>query len=244
MLAAGFAAIVVLLLARVAWPAWRQASARLSAEHGAARMPGRRPRAADWLARSGAPVTAVTGVRLALDPGRGRGAVPVRSALLGTALSATAVAAAVTFGANLLHLVNTPRLYGQDWDVSVDLQFGTITPQQFDALAARVPGISGWTFGLHGTVGIGGAVVPAIGLAAGRGPADVADVAGRPRARGRSTRSCSVPRCSGGLGLRVGQSVPVTAERPASELAGSWAARSSPTSARAASRRPTSARAR
>ena len=74
--------------------------------------------------------TATAGVRIALEPGRGRSAVPVRSALAGTALSVLAVAAAFTFGANLLHLVHTPRLYGQGWDAAIDLQFQTITPQQ------------------------------------------------------------------------------------------------------------------
>ena len=96
----------------------------------------REPRTA---AAIGAPVTAVTGVRYALDPGQGRSSVPVRSAVLGLALSAAAVAGAVTFGANLLHLVNTPRLYGQDWDAAVDLQFSTISRHDFDAIAARVP---------------------------------------------------------------------------------------------------------
>jgi MacB-like periplasmic core domain len=169
-LAVGFVGVVALLLARVAWPAWRQASARHAEERDAAGLPGRRSRTAELLMATGAPVTAVTGVRYALDPGQGRSSVPVRSAVLGLALSAAAVAGAVTFGANLLHLVNTPRLYGQDWDAAVDLQFSTISRHDFDAIAARIPGISGWTFGIHGTVGIGDTVVPAIGLAAGRGP--------------------------------------------------------------------------
>ncbi len=209
-LVAGFAAITALLLARVAWPAWRQASARLSAEPDAAATPGRRSRAAGWLARSGAPVTAVTGVRFALDPGQGRTAVPVRSALLGTVLAVTTVAAAITFGANLLHLVDTPSLYGQDWDVAVDLGFSTITPQRFDGLAARVPGIASWTFGFHGALGIGDAVVPAIGLAAGRGPLlSPTLLAGRaPQSDQEVVLGTSVLRS---LGLRVGQSVPVTA---------------------------------
>ena len=56
------------------------------------------------------------GVQLAVEQGRGRTAVPVRGALLGTALSVLAVTAAITFGANLLQLVQTPRLYGQAWD--------------------------------------------------------------------------------------------------------------------------------
>jgi putative ABC transport system permease protein len=206
-LAVGFAAIVVLLLARIAWPAWRQASARPSAEHESAW--GRRSLAGEWLAGFGAPLTTVTGVRLAFDPGRGRTAVPVRAALLGTAVAVAAVAAAFTFGANLLHLVNTPRLYGQDWDIAVDIGFGTITPQQFDGLAARAPGISGWTFGVHGTVGIGTTVVPAIGLAPGRGPLmSPTLLAGRaPQSKQEIVLGSSVLRA---LGLQVGQSVPVT----------------------------------
>ena len=67
-------------------------------------------------------MTAAAGVRLALEPGRGRTAVPVRAALAGTALSVLAVTAAFTFGANLLQLVNTPPLYGQRWDAAIDLQ--------------------------------------------------------------------------------------------------------------------------
>ena len=213
-LAAGFAATVILLLARVAWPAWRLASARQSAERDAAGVPDRRSQAAGWLARAGAPVTAVTGVRLAFDAGQGRTAVPVRSALLGLVMSVAVVAAAFTFGANLLRLVHTPRLYGKNWDVAVDLQFSTITPQRFDSITARVPGISGWTFGVHGTVQIGSGggapVVPAIGLAAGRGPVTSPTLlAGRsPRSREEITLGTSVLRLAG---KRVGQSVPVMA---------------------------------
>jgi hypothetical protein len=66
--------------------------------------------------------------------------------------------------------VNTPRQYGQNWDAAIDLQFGTITPQQTQYLLGKTTGISGWTFGDHGIVSIGGLVVPAIGLTAGKGP--------------------------------------------------------------------------
>ncbi len=208
-LTVGFAAIVILLLARVAWPAWRLASARYAAGR-AAGTPGRRSQTAEWLARSGAPVAAVTGVRLAFDPGQGRTAVPVRSALIGLVLSATAVAAAATFGANLLHLVHTPRLYGQDWDAEVDLGFGTITAQRFGRLTAHVPGLTGWTFGVHGTVQIGRDVIPAIGLAPGRGPlASPTLLAGRPpRTRHEIVLGTSVLRRAG---TDLGQPVPVSA---------------------------------
>jgi ABC-type antimicrobial peptide transport system permease subunit len=207
-LAVGFAATVILLLARVAWPAWRLASARHAAERDAAGVPGRRSQAAERLARAGAPVSAVTGLRLAFDPGQGRTAVPVRGALLGLVLSVTAVTAAATFGANLLHLVHTPRLYGQTWDGAVDLGFGAITPQQFARLTAHMPGLSGWTYGVHGTVTIGNTVIPAIGLAPGRGPmASPTLLSGRlPQSAREIVLGTSVLREAG---KNIGQPVPV-----------------------------------
>ncbi len=209
-LTAGFAATVILLVAWTAWPAWRLASVRQAAAREAAEPVAYRARAAGWLARAGAPVSAVTGVRLAFDPGRGRSSVPVRSALAGLLLSVVAVAAAATFGANLLHLVDTPRLYGQDWDAEVDLGFGVITPQQFDHRTAHVPGLSGWTFGVHGTVQVGGQVVPAIGLAPGRGPLmSPTLLAGRaPRSPDEIVLGTSVLRQAG---AGIGRPVPVTA---------------------------------
>jgi hypothetical protein len=126
-LGVGAVAITALVVARAAWPAWRLASAQASDLRGAAAA-SRRPWLPRWL--TGAPVTVTAGARLALEPGRGRTAVPVRSALVGTALSVLAVTAAFTFGANLLHLVNTPHHYGQTWDAAIDTQFGAITAQQ------------------------------------------------------------------------------------------------------------------
>jgi hypothetical protein len=206
----GAAAIMVLLLARVAWPAWRLGSAGASGASESAAT-GRRSLAAQWLAGAGAPVTATAGVRLALEPGRGGSAVPLRSALAGTALSVLAVATAFTFGANLLHLVHTPRLYGQGWDAAIDLQFSTITPAQTERLLSRAAGVSGWSFGDHGIIGVGGSdlVVPAIGMAAGRGPLLAPTLLeGRaPRTGHEIVLGTSVLRR---IGRHVGQSVTVT----------------------------------
>jgi hypothetical protein len=167
-LAAGAAMITVLMLARAAWPAWRLAAAGRAEAAGPAAT--RQSLAARWLASAGAPVTAVTGVHLALEPGRGRSAMPVRSVLAGTALPVLAVAAAFTFGANLLHLVHSPRLYGQSWDAAIDLQFQTVTPQQAQQLVGKAARLSSWSIGDLGVVGIDGQIVPAIGVAPGRGP--------------------------------------------------------------------------
>jgi hypothetical protein len=114
------------------------------------------------------------------------------------------VADAVTFGANLLRLTDTPGLYGQDWNVAMDLQFATFTPKQFGQLTARVPGIANVTFGVHGTVGVGTTVIPAIGLASGRGaPTSSTILTGRPpRASDEIVLGTAVLRQAG---LRVGQ---------------------------------------
>src|SRR5271165_417229 len=206
-LAAGAAAIVVLLAARVAVTAWRQAGAR-PAVAGTGEPPRRRPRLAERLARAGAPLAAVTGVRFALDPGAGRAAVPVRSAMLGLAVAIAAVAGAGTFGANLLRLVDTPRLYGQDWDIAFEGQFGSLTPAMFARITGHVPGITDVTFGVHGTITIGRTVIPAIGLAPGTGPVMSSTVlAGRPPATGGEIAlGASLLRQ---FGLRVGQTVSV-----------------------------------
>ena len=114
------AALLALLLALAGIAAWR-----LSAESGRRRPaeagPRRVSRVAGGLAEAGAPPTAVTGVRMALEPGRGPTAVPTRSSLVGAGVAVAAVAAALTFAASLNHLVATPRLFGWNWDAGVEL---------------------------------------------------------------------------------------------------------------------------
>jgi hypothetical protein len=88
-LVTGAASIVVLLVACSAWPAWRLASARAAGlrEQAAAGPPAR---TTARLVSSWAPVTAATGVRLALSPGRGRTSVSARGALAGLPLGVAA----------------------------------------------------------------------------------------------------------------------------------------------------------
>ena len=70
--------------------------------------------------RAGASPIAVSGIRMALEPGRGSTAVPTKTTIAGAVIAVAAIAAALTFGASLDRLVDTPTLYGQTWDV----QFG------------------------------------------------------------------------------------------------------------------------
>ena len=205
-LSAGAVIIVVLLAARILWPAWRLAR---SAGPPRARRPRVRT-AVRWLAGRGGRAGDRDGRSQAgHGAGRGRTAVPVRAALAGTTLSVLAVTAAFTFGANLLHLVHSPRLYGQAWDAAIDLQFSPIQPGQAQNLFGTNPGVTGWTYGDHGIIGINGHLVPAIGLTPGRGPLiSPTLLAGRPPRTGREIVLGSSTLHD--LGLHVGQEVPVT----------------------------------
>ena len=65
---------------------------------------------------------------MAFEPGHGRTAVPVRSALAGSVIAVAALAAAAVFGASLVGLVGTPHDYGQNWVQEVDFNFGSASP--------------------------------------------------------------------------------------------------------------------
>jgi len=77
------------------------------------------PRLVRSLANSGLSISTVTGVRFALEPGRGRNATPVRSAIVGAVLAVAVLTTTVTFGASLDSLVSHPSLYGWNWNYAM-----------------------------------------------------------------------------------------------------------------------------
>jgi len=156
----GFAAIVLLFVAIAAWPAWRLASRTDVTD-----APARRPSAAvRWATNAGAPPNLAIGVGYAVDSGRGRGAVPARSAIVVTALAVLAITAATTFGTNLSRLVHTPRLYGQAWDLTADAQFSPLNAGRITSILRAEPGVAAWTFGTHTYLNIAGHIVPGVAL--------------------------------------------------------------------------------
>ena len=88
---------------------------------------------------------------------------------VGTILSITMVVGTLTFGANLVHLVTTPPLYGQTWQASVDTQFQAMPPSLMKSWVNHRPGVVAWSSGDFGTVDVMGSHVPAIGLSRGEG---------------------------------------------------------------------------
>jgi hypothetical protein len=163
----GFVATAVVLTAVLAWPSWRLSSERGTARAATSPPSLRRPLA--WLSSGALPLTASLGIREALDPGTARGAVPVRSALIGTVLSITMVVGTLTFGANLTHLVTTPQLYGQTWQAAINTQFQPL-PSSLIRSSVAQPGVVAWSAGDIGTVDVMNSHVPTIGLSRGGGP--------------------------------------------------------------------------
>jgi hypothetical protein len=68
------------------------------------------------LGRAGFPPAVVSGVRMALQRGVRTSAVPVRATLAAAIVAVAVTGATLTFAASLQHLLDTPRLYGQNWD--------------------------------------------------------------------------------------------------------------------------------
>jgi MacB-like periplasmic core domain/FtsX-like permease family len=138
------------------------------APHRAARRdrhaPGRGSAAARAAASLGLPPPVVEGVRLAVDPGSGRSAVPVRSAILGTALAMIVTVATVTFGASLDTLVSHPPLYGWNWTYALISGGPTvISGPRAAAVLDHDPAVAAWTGVYFATFKVDGLTVPVIG---------------------------------------------------------------------------------
>lgn len=126
---AGMGGLLAVVVVAGCWPAWRVARWAPAGDQSTAGLRALPSRAVAGLARAGFPASTVVGVRMALEPGRGRTAVPTRAALVGTTLSLAALVSALTFGSSLNRLLATPRLYGWDWDAVVGSPFDEDTSE-------------------------------------------------------------------------------------------------------------------
>jgi ABC-type lipoprotein release transport system permease subunit len=113
----GTLTVIVLILGVSLLPVYRTARARTTmlgtAEIGSEERMSRLDRGLGGL---GLPSSMAIGIRMGIDPGSGRTAVPVRSAILGTTFGIATVVAALTFSASLNHLTRSPDLFGWNWD--------------------------------------------------------------------------------------------------------------------------------
>lgn len=156
----GAAVLLLLVPMAAAWPAVRAARVGGSrAPHAAGKA---RPSAVGELAaRTGASPVIVTGTRMALEPGSGKRAVPVRTTLLAMTVGIGAVVAALSFGSSLDHLLATPRLYGVTFDMVVGSSSVRFS-ERADRLRA-MPEIEGVAWGFE--VGVIASDAPLSGIA-------------------------------------------------------------------------------
>jgi hypothetical protein len=122
----------------------------------------RRSGAVDLAARSGVPEPALTGLRFSLERGRGRTAVPVRSALTGAVLAVAVVVATLTFGSSLATLDSHPALYGWNWTYAINSPGTDDVPPVVGHLLSRDPEVVAWTGYTFGNVQIDGLTVPVL----------------------------------------------------------------------------------
>jgi hypothetical protein len=159
----GVFGLVVALSVLAVGIAYRRAPHRGAARR---RLTGPRGRSVTRTAIAcGAPPPAVEGIRFALEPGSGRDAVPVRSAVVGVALTMVVVVATLTFGASLHTLVSRPALYGWNWDYVIDAGGGLadIEPGAAAALLDHDREVATWAGFYFASLQLDGQTVPVLG---------------------------------------------------------------------------------
>ncbi|MEO6571846.1 MAG: FtsX-like permease family protein [Ilumatobacteraceae bacterium] len=167
-----------------------------------------RPPFSTRLATLGVRPSVANGVRLALEPGRGRTAVPVRSSVVGVVVGVVGIVAVGVVAWNLSTLIASPSAYGSDWDLTIVDVSNNSPCGGSDRGIATVTGIDALAEVCLQNVTIGGRPVRALavtdlkgdaiglGITAGRTPSAPEEVA-----LGAKTMD--------GMGAHVGDSVTV-----------------------------------
>ncbi|HEX6755752.1 MAG TPA: FtsX-like permease family protein [Mycobacteriales bacterium] len=171
----------------------------------------RRSVVATAAARLGLPVPVVVGSRFALEPGRGRAAVPVRPALVGAVAGVLGVLAAVTFQAGVSDAVGNPERFGQTYQATAFVGFnGQEPPGVAEALSksAADPDVTAVNDARVDILSIGSSTVEVFTYApVGGKPLPTVAEAGRlPQA---PDELALAPTSLRSLGLKVGQTVDV-----------------------------------
>jgi hypothetical protein len=176
LLLGALATVVVVLLLGI-WPAVRVSRVRVGADQA---LDAHRSSIVAKVAASGAPPSAVIGVRHALERGRGAASVPVGAALLGSALAVTALCATLVFGASLTHLTTTPALYGSNYQLGFSNSYqGPGNPTSWAVSLEHDPSITAIMLAASDEVSINGHDVLAIAGKEVRGPMLLSTVDGR-----------------------------------------------------------------
>ncbi len=165
MLGLGALLLGAVLATVVGFTAWRAGPHRLPEQSPTAR-PSKLVAAAQGAGLSPA---GVAGLRLAMEPGRGRTAAPVRSVMLGVAIAMLALVAATTFGSSLNTLVDQPRLFGWSWDATLldSAGYGNARVDVAHKVLDDDPNVDAWAGAFFGADALDGTNVPLLGVTPG-----------------------------------------------------------------------------
>jgi hypothetical protein len=133
-LGVGWAVAVLLVAAGIA------GLIRSALSAGRARRAPRGSAIATAATTAGLPVAAVVGTRFALEPGRGRSAVPVLPAIAGAVAGVLGVLAAFTFSAGVSDAVTHPERFGITWQLDT---FYGLNGQDFGPAAEVTRAVAG-----------------------------------------------------------------------------------------------------
>ncbi len=191
--------------------AWR-VSRRSSWDPSRQRLAVHTSRLARALARTGVSVPTVVGVRMALERGRGRTAVPVRPALFGAIFGVVGVVAALVVGTSLDRLATEPSRFGWTFDAVVvggggeSGSEGACGPRR--SVVERDPDIAALANLCTTTVTVEGRPLAAVGIRDMRGTIPLSVVRGRAP---RTDREIALgERTLDRIGAQVGDRVSVT----------------------------------
>jgi hypothetical protein len=174
LLAAGAAVVLVLVLITSIPGAVR--AVRLAARPSDAirRRPSRVPGATSALG----PATGA-GVAMALDPGQGRAAIPVRTTAFGIVVGVVAVVAALTFARSLDRLLETPARYGFPFDAVLGSADNDDTSEDVNPALQRSSVVTDATQVASSRLSLNGEDIPVFGFESIKGTALPTIVRGR-----------------------------------------------------------------
>ncbi len=149
----GVAAVVLAVIAVGTIAALR--ATRVERDARAVRSLGFARRVVDAGAGAGVPASVTTGLRLALEPGHGERAVPLRSAFAAGAFAVAGVTTVVVFAASLSHLASTPSLYGDRFQFKTETTTA-VRCNRADNGVSKVPGVASLDAYCYESIQLGG----------------------------------------------------------------------------------------
>lgn len=128
--------------------------------------------------RGSSSVVATSGVRMAVEHGRGRSGAPVRSTMVSAVFAVALAVAALVFSTSLGGLFADPSRYGWNWDLQIGDPFAPAEPGVAERLSAD-PAVEAVSVATSRRVGAGDVVFDALATEPRRGALPLTVVEGR-----------------------------------------------------------------